>query len=48
MKSVHSIAEEGAKRKSGARHMRRREEALAKKSIPAIKKIIRRNKAKKK
>lgn len=38
------MAEAGAKHASGSRHLRRKAEAEAKKSIPAMKKIIRRNK----
>lgn len=34
-------------RKAGSRHQRRAAEKLAKKSIPALKKIIRRNKQRK-
>lgn len=45
MKTVKAIEH----RNAGSRHLRRKEEALARqKSIPAIKKIIRRNKQRRK
>lgn len=43
------ITEAGAKSQQGARHLRRAAEAIAKRnSVPALKKIIRRNKQRKK
>lgn len=43
-----AMAKDVEGRRSSARHLRRKEEKLARKSIPAIKKIIRRNKQRQK